>query len=175
MKRLILLILALLLIASCSQNEPSDTISQDDTVQEPEPQTEPSFNECSPSDKKSGFCIEIYEPVCGSDEQTYSNSCFACQSENVAFWTEGECSNEPKFFSKIDGEKIVIEFVENLEEYATVGGISTQIINSSPGPKRCADCWTYIIEYETGEETYEVVVEHTGGKASLVGEVKLKE
>ncbi|RPH55802.1 hypothetical protein EHM82_04605 [bacterium] len=35
------------------------------------------------------ICILIFEPVCGCDGQTYSNSCFA--SCEVLFWTEGAC------------------------------------------------------------------------------------
>ena len=35
-------------------------------------------------------CIEIYEPVCGCDAVTYSNTCYATAS-GVLTWTEGEC------------------------------------------------------------------------------------
>ena len=51
---------------------------------------------CTPEQRNADACIEIYQPVCGfssSDEniKTFSNSCFACIDENVAYWTEGEC------------------------------------------------------------------------------------
>ena len=36
-------------------------------------------------------CIEIYEPVCGCNDVTYSNSCFA--EGIVVSWTEGACLN----------------------------------------------------------------------------------
>jgi len=36
-------------------------------------------------------CIEIYHPVCGCNDVTYSNSCFA--EGIVASWTEGTCLN----------------------------------------------------------------------------------
>jgi len=48
-------------------------------------------------------CITLYEPVCGIVEvqcittpcppvpETFSNSCFACQNENVLYWIPGEC------------------------------------------------------------------------------------
>ena len=35
-------------------------------------------------------CIEIYEPVCGCNEVTYSNACHATAS-GVSTWTDGEC------------------------------------------------------------------------------------
>ena len=37
-------------------------------------------------------CIEIYQPVCGCNNLTYSNDCYAGAS-GVSSWTEGECSN----------------------------------------------------------------------------------
>ncbi len=48
-------------------------------------------------------CMNLYEPVCGYQpvqcvttpcppiSQTFSNSCFACQEQGVAYWMEGEC------------------------------------------------------------------------------------
>jgi len=58
---------------------------------------------CLDQDRNVDACIEIYQPVCGWNDpekikcikypcaQTYSNSCFACQDENVLYWTESEC------------------------------------------------------------------------------------
>ena len=37
-------------------------------------------------------CIEIYEPVCGCDGITYSNTSYATASRLLT-WTEGECLN----------------------------------------------------------------------------------
>lgn len=37
-------------------------------------------------------CIEIYEPMCGCDGITYSNTCYATAS-GVLTWTDGECLN----------------------------------------------------------------------------------
>ena len=35
-------------------------------------------------------CVEIYQPVCGCDNKTYSNSCFA-GINGVERWNEGSC------------------------------------------------------------------------------------
>ena len=35
-------------------------------------------------------CIEIYQPVCGCDNKTYSNSCFA-GINGIESWIEGTC------------------------------------------------------------------------------------
>ena len=37
-------------------------------------------------------CIEIYKPVCGCDDTTYSNTCYA-EATGVLRWTQGACAD----------------------------------------------------------------------------------
>jgi len=37
-------------------------------------------------------CAAVYDPVCGCNQVTYSNSCLAWVA-GVKSWTEGECDN----------------------------------------------------------------------------------
>lgn len=57
---------------------------------------------CDPAGPMMTICTMEYKPVCGWFKesiqcirypcaQTFSNGCGACQDENVAYWTDGEC------------------------------------------------------------------------------------
>ena len=37
-------------------------------------------------------CYELYDPVCGCNEITYSNTCYAA-ANGVLTWEKGECFN----------------------------------------------------------------------------------
>jgi hypothetical protein len=46
---------------------------------------------CSFDEKNAVVCTLDYNPVCGSNEKTYSNGCGACAAK-VTSWVKGECS-----------------------------------------------------------------------------------
>ena len=53
---------------------------------------EDTSSPCQISEKDEDMvCIEIYQPVCGCNNETYSNSCYAGR-DGVTSWSEGECS-----------------------------------------------------------------------------------
>ncbi|MEM2131393.1 MAG: Kazal-type serine protease inhibitor [Candidatus Woesearchaeota archaeon] len=47
---------------------------------------------CTEEEKKAEICTLEYMPVCGSNEKTYGNKCFACASKEIEYYTYGECN-----------------------------------------------------------------------------------
>lgn len=72
MKNLFVLFLCSLfsiLFYSCSQNDDLD---------------------CVENYQEGCYCIQVYDPVCGCNEVTYSNSCHA-ECNGITDYTPGEC------------------------------------------------------------------------------------
>jgi len=55
---------------------------------------------------KQEFCIQVYKPVCGVDNKTYSNEC-ELKKANVTKAYDGECNNAVENLSKNSGDNIV--------------------------------------------------------------------
>ena len=54
---------------------------------------EDSSTPCQLNDKDEDMaCIEIYQPVCGCNNQTYSNSCYASSYSGIKSYTNGACN-----------------------------------------------------------------------------------
>lgn len=51
----------------------------------------PDVDACITNPNPDQVCTKQYEPVCGCDDITYSNSCYA-DAAGVSVWTVGECA-----------------------------------------------------------------------------------
>lgn len=84
------------------------------------------------------FCIAIFDPVCGCNDITYSNSCVATYYGGVTSWTSGECGNAVPFrvltdvnlFPNPVNSQLNISFNSNTPVSIIVRNISGQMMLS---------------------------------------------
>ena len=67
-------ILILMMIGACSEDDPVPACIDTSQI------------------RSEVACITVYDPVCGCNDVTYSNECFA-QIEGVTSWTPGPCGD----------------------------------------------------------------------------------
>jgi hypothetical protein len=65
--------------------------------------------ECIDPSIMGGPYIEIYDPVCGCDDKTYSNSAHAMSEGGVTSWTEGPCE-EIHENECVDSSLIIVDY-----------------------------------------------------------------
>jgi hypothetical protein len=82
MKKINIIIIIIILIFSLGCQNISDDLNNNNNL---------NIYYCSDEDKNADSCSFDYNPVCGNNEITYSNSCFACSSNEIEFWIYGEC------------------------------------------------------------------------------------
>ncbi|MFT6716008.1 MAG: hypothetical protein ACJA0Q_000637 [Saprospiraceae bacterium] len=81
-------------------------------------------DECIDPSIMGGSYIEIYDPVCGCDDKTYSNSAHAMSEGGVTSWTAGPCEINHKN-ECVDSSLII----EGYEEFSAPVGHVTGVPN----------------------------------------------
>ena len=89
---------------------------------------------CTIEQKKTETCNMQYDPVCGDDLHTYWNSCTACSSQNIDYYTPWECSTQlidwdkNSLLDRIYKTKTVKDIRELWEDYDMKQALSDDVI-----------------------------------------------
>ena len=79
---------------SGSETETGEDATASNDIGFAELYAEYSFGDCGCIDESQitddSICTEEYQPVCGCNQVTYGNDCYA-ENNGVTEWTEGEC------------------------------------------------------------------------------------
>ncbi len=51
------------------------------------------YNDCIGRPLKNVYCLDVYQPVCGCDGNTYSNGCYASVA-GIKSYTQGACGDD---------------------------------------------------------------------------------
>lgn len=91
----VLFLLIVSLLAACGQERApiaSSVAPAGDSVAQAQPSLAQDAETCVDKAKinRNAMCTMDYRPVCGCDNQTYSNACHAANA-GLLSWTEGEC------------------------------------------------------------------------------------
>jgi len=87
---LLLILFTLITATIFLSNNKVDTSSRADT---PLYTPTPAYEIATPPQIPEIACVNLYDPVCGSDDKTYSNECQA-QIAGISIASTGECETE---------------------------------------------------------------------------------
>lgn len=76
-------LLSIFLLAGCNQVKNIDIPVADET----------GFFVCTDAEKNATACNLNKKPVCWDNHKTYDNYCFACASNEITWYVDGECVN----------------------------------------------------------------------------------
>jgi len=83
--------MALLALSACA---PAPIGQKNITNASPEPTLPDNAVVCNHTVSRGQLCMMLYQPVCGSNNQTYINGCTACKDENADYYVPDACPGQ---------------------------------------------------------------------------------